>query len=38
MAALYVRMITRGLLTVDDVPAKWLDEVKELLADLAETE
>ena len=38
MAALYVRMINKGLLTVDDVPAKWLDEVKELLEALTETE
>lgn len=31
MAKLYVTLIKKGLKTIDDVPAKILDEVKTLL-------
>ncbi len=31
MVALYVRMIRKGTITIDDVPSKWRAQVTEAL-------
>ena len=31
MAKIYVRKIRAGLMTIDDVPMRWREEVRELL-------
>ena len=33
MAAIYVRWIRAGKMTLDDVPPRWRDEVEALLGD-----
>ena len=33
MAKIYVRRIRAGLMTLEEVPAKWRDEVERLLAE-----
>lgn len=32
MAAFYVRRIEKGLMSLDEVPARWQEEVSALLA------
>lgn len=32
MVAIYVRWILAGRMTIDDVPAKWREEVQQALA------
>ena len=36
MAAIYVRMMKAGLMTIDQVPALWREKVREQLEDLSE--
>ena len=31
MAKIYVRKIRKGEMTIDDVPARWCDQVQKLL-------
>ena len=33
MVALYVKRIKAGLMTIDDVPLRWRDEVRKTLED-----
>ena len=33
MAKIYVRKIKAGLMTIDDVPARWREEVERLLGE-----
>lgn len=33
MAKIYVRRIKAGLMTIDDVPARWREQVEKLLED-----
>jgi len=36
MAVIYARRIMEGLMTMDDVPALWRDQVRAIVQDLGE--
>ena len=37
LAKIYVRKIRDGVMTIDDVPVRWREEVEELLEEEGET-